>query len=144
MRRWTFCLLAIAVLACGKTTFAALFVHPGGLHTQADLERMRTNVLAGNHPWVDDWQQLLRDPQAQSDWKSAARANMGDSRQRADADAHAAYLNALRCLKSLSNKSFCPFRFWRRQIILGEPPFHHENTPALFSGPQLTMRGLSP
>jgi hypothetical protein len=72
------------------------FIHPGGLHTLADLERMRTNVLAGNHPWIDAWQKLLRDPQARSNWHPAARANMGESRQRADADAHAAYLNTLR------------------------------------------------
>lgn len=61
-----------------------------------DLERMRTNVLAGNSPWIDGWRVLLTNPQAQGNWKPAARANMGDSRQRADADAHAAYLNALR------------------------------------------------
>jgi hypothetical protein len=78
------------------TAKAQLFVHPGGLHTLADLERMKTNALACNHPWIDGWQQLLRDPQAQSNWKTAARPNMGDSRQRADLDAHAAYLNALR------------------------------------------------
>jgi hypothetical protein len=85
-----FALSAIAVVA-GQP-----FVHPGGLHTRADLERMRTNVLAGNSPWIEGWNKLIADPQAQSNWKSAARANMGDSRQRADLDAHAAYLNALR------------------------------------------------
>jgi hypothetical protein len=88
--------IAVVAAVCGKTTFAAPFVHPGGLHTQADLERMRTNVLAGNSPWIDDWRMLERDPQAQSNWKTAARGNMGASRQRADLDAHAAYLNALR------------------------------------------------
>ena len=74
----------------------AQFVHPGGLHTLADLERMRTNVLAGNHPWIDDWQRLLQDPQAQSNWKPVVKDNAHTSRQRADLDAHAAYLNALR------------------------------------------------
>jgi alginate lyase len=77
-------------------TAAPAFVHPGGLHTRADLEWMKTNVLAGNHPWIDDWQALLRDPQAQANWKPNPQANMGVSRQRADLDAHAAYLNALR------------------------------------------------
>ena len=54
--------IAFVAVVCGKTAFATSFVHPGGLHTLADLERMRTNVLAGNHPWIDGWQQLLRDP----------------------------------------------------------------------------------
>jgi hypothetical protein len=89
--------ISVAVLVGATNAFSAQpFIHPGGLHTLADLERMRTNVLAGNHPWIDDWQQLLRDPQSQSNWKSAAQANLGVSRQRADQDAHAAYLNALR------------------------------------------------
>ncbi len=88
-------------LALVATTFAIManaqpFVHPGGLHTLADLERMKTNVLARNHPWIDDWNRLLADRQAQSNYVPAPQANMGVSRQRADADAHAAYLNALR------------------------------------------------
>ena len=83
-------------MGCVWTLPAQPFVHPGGLHTLADLDRMKTNVLAGNHPWIDDWWRLLRDPQAQTNWTPAAQANMGVSRQRADADAHAAYLNALR------------------------------------------------
>jgi hypothetical protein len=90
---------------------APAFVHPGGLHTLADLERMRTNVLAGNHPWVDDWQQLVRDPQAQSNWKPVAQANLGVSRQRADRDAHAAYLNALRwSISGDTNNAECAVR----------------------------------
>lgn len=89
--------LALVFLFSGLSAGSAqTFIHPGGLHTLADLERMKTNVLAGNHPWIDDWRQLERDPQAQANWKPAAQANMGVSRQRADLDAHAAYLNALR------------------------------------------------
>ncbi|HEX9047889.1 MAG TPA: alginate lyase family protein [Verrucomicrobiae bacterium] len=96
------------------------FVHPGGLHTLADLDRMRTNVMAGNHPWIDDWQQLLRDPQAQAKWKPAATANLGDSRQHADLDAHAAYLNALRwCISGDTNNAECAVRIcnaWSRKV----------------------------
>lgn len=72
------------------------FVHPGGLHTQADLDRMKTQVAAGAHPWIDDWNVLITDAQAQNTYTAAARANLGGNRQRADADAHAAYLNAIR------------------------------------------------
>lgn len=88
--------ILLIFLGITDTSHAFPFVHPGGLHTLADLERMKTNVLAGNHPWIDDWNRLLTDPEAQSNWKPAPKANMGVNRQRADKDAHAAYLNTLR------------------------------------------------
>lgn len=74
----------------------AQFVHPGGLHTQADLDRMKAKVAAGAHPWIDDWNLLITDPLAQNSYTPATLPNMGSSRQRADQDAHAAYLNAIR------------------------------------------------
>ena len=48
------------------TVTAQGFVHPGGLHTQADLDRMKTQVAAGAHPWIDDWKVLITDAQAQN------------------------------------------------------------------------------
>jgi hypothetical protein len=72
------------------------FVHPGGLHTGADLERMKARVAAKHTPWIECWGQLLRDPLASADYRPAPRANLGDSRQRASQDAHAAYLNFMR------------------------------------------------
>ena len=75
---------------------AQTFVHPGGLHTLADLDRMKAKVAAGEHPWIDSWNKLITDGQAQNTYTASPQANMGSSRQRADADAHAAYLNALR------------------------------------------------
>lgn len=75
---------------------AQKFVHPGGLHTLADLNRMRKKVAAGEHPWIDGWNKLIADKQAQNTYTAMPTANMGVSRQRADADAHAAYLNAIR------------------------------------------------
>ncbi|MGB8353060.1 MAG: alginate lyase family protein [Chthoniobacteraceae bacterium] len=71
------------------------FVHPGGLHTKADLDRMKTKVAAGEHPWIDDWERLVADPKAQSTWVPAPNANM-PSRQRAEEDAIAMYYNAMR------------------------------------------------
>jgi hypothetical protein len=71
-------------------------MHPGGLHTLADLERMKAQVAAGAHPWIDDWKVLVADPQAQNTYTAAPIADMGANRQRADADAHAAYLNTIR------------------------------------------------
>lgn len=77
-------------------SMAQTFVHPGGLHTQTDLDRMKTKVAAGAHPWIDSWNELIVHPKAQNTYMPAAQANMGVSRQRASADAVAAYLNALR------------------------------------------------
>src|SRR5690242_19089007 len=91
-----FLILLLLFTAIEKKSTAQTFVHPGGLHTQTDLDRMKTQVAAGAHPWIDDWNVLITDPSAQNTYSAGARANMGGSRQRADADAHAAYLNAIR------------------------------------------------
>src|SRR5437867_2023962 len=72
------------------------FVHPGGLHTREDLDRMKAKVAAKEHPWIDSWEKLIADPKAQDTYKAAPKANMGVSRQRAQDDATAAYLNAMR------------------------------------------------
>lgn len=71
------------------------FVHPGGLHTQEDLERMKNKVAAKEHPWIDGWEALTKDRKARNDYRPAPHRHMG-SRQRAQDDATAAYLNALR------------------------------------------------
>jgi fibronectin type 3 domain-containing protein len=85
---------SLTITALGVT--AQSFVHPGGLHTQADLDRMKAQVAAGAHPWIDDWKVLITDAQAQNTFKPSPLANLGASRQQADANAHAAYLNAIR------------------------------------------------
>ena len=72
------------------TPKAQTFVHPGGLHNQTDLDRMKMQVAAGAHPWIDSWNALIDHPKAQNTYTAAARPNMGDSRQRASADAVAA------------------------------------------------------
>lgn len=72
------------------------FRHPAGLHTTADLERMKAKVAAKESPWFECWEQLVQDPWARADYKPAPKANMGVSRQRASQDAHAAYLNFIR------------------------------------------------
>jgi hypothetical protein len=45
------------------------FVHPGLLHTQADLDRMRGGVKAGREPWKSGFEKLNRDGQSRADWK---------------------------------------------------------------------------
>jgi|GEM_PF-215564 len=73
------------------------FVHPGGLHTLEDLNRMKEKVAAGESPWIEGWNALI------SDWKSSASYGMTNGamenanlRQNMNRDAQAAYLNALR------------------------------------------------
>jgi hypothetical protein len=46
--------LVFMLVCLVSQTANAQFVHPGGLHTQADLDRMKTQVAAGAHPWIDD------------------------------------------------------------------------------------------
>ena len=94
-RTMMFVFLLLLISAMSQTA-QAQFVHPGGLHTQADLDRMQTQVAAGAHPWIDDWNKLITDPLARNTYVAAPTANMGSNRQRADQDAHAAYLNAIR------------------------------------------------
>jgi regulation of enolase protein 1 (concanavalin A-like superfamily) len=88
-------LLLALVTGLGQTALAQSFVHPGGLHTQADLDRMKTKVAAGEHPWIDGWNKFIADPKAQNTWRAVPRPNMS-SRQRAQDDATAMYYNALR------------------------------------------------
>lgn len=72
-----------------------VFVHPGGLHSQADLDRMKTKVAEGAHPWIDDWNNLIQDPKAQNTYGASPRADM-NLRQVMSRDGDAAYYNAIR------------------------------------------------
>ena len=86
-------LLVLLVLVSVR---AADFIHPGGLHTKADLDRMKTMVERQASPWLEGWQRLVEDPRSRADYRPSPRANLGDSRQAASRDAHAAYLNFMR------------------------------------------------
>lgn len=50
-------LVAMLALFVVHTT-AAQFVHPGGMHTQADFDRMKAKVAANQSPWVDSYNKL--------------------------------------------------------------------------------------
>ena len=67
----------LLLLGIASQAANAQFVHPGGLHSQADLDRMKAQVAAGAHPWIDDWNLLITDPWAQNTYKAAPRANLG-------------------------------------------------------------------
>jgi autotransporter-associated beta strand protein len=90
-----FVLLSIAALLL-PISANAQFVHPGGLHNQADLDRMKAHVLAGDHPWIDGWNRFLADTGNVLAFNPRATPNMGNSRQNASGDAHIAYNAFLR------------------------------------------------
>lgn len=45
-----------------------VFVHPGVMHTLADLERMKTNVAAGHQPWLAGYNALLADSRSSASY----------------------------------------------------------------------------
>jgi hypothetical protein len=47
------------------STTSRTFVHPGLLHTQADLDRMRTKVNANAQPWLNGWNALTSSAKSQ-------------------------------------------------------------------------------
>ena len=87
-----------------ETAHAAVtFIHPGMLHTQADLDRMKTKVAQGLTPWTDEWNRLKDNSLASSTYTPTFVATVcrndsvcGNSGDQALMDsATAAYLNAL-------------------------------------------------
>ena len=83
-------LALVLVIGLSQTSSAQSFVHPGGLHTKADLDRMKAEVAAGAHPWIDGWNLFITDRKAQNTYRARPGANM-PSRQSAQDDATAMY-----------------------------------------------------
>jgi hypothetical protein len=78
------------------------FVHPGLLHTRADLERIRQGVADGREPWKGGFEPLRRDFQSSAEYKlrgpvAIVTREHGDAATNAKlaSDANAAYQNAL-------------------------------------------------
>jgi autotransporter-associated beta strand protein len=77
------------------------FVHPGCLSQLVDLNRMATNVAAGNHPWIDSWNILTNNSHAQTNYTpnpqgTVTRTSTGGNYTIAMYDIAAAYQCALR------------------------------------------------
>jgi hypothetical protein len=78
------------------------FVHPGLLHPQTDLERMKEKVAQGAQPWASGFERLKRHRQSQADWSvrgpfaSVVRDPLRSQHlDELAADSNAAYQNAL-------------------------------------------------
>ena len=54
----------IFILLCfWSVSTAGQFIHPGMLHTKADLDNIKARVQSGKEPWKTAWQQLQNSPQ---------------------------------------------------------------------------------
>jgi hypothetical protein len=96
-----FC-LALAVSAAFSTRAEAQtpMVHPGILHTSADLQRLKERVAEGTEPYVIGWQRVKSDPRASLDYEPQPYAVVQRTPERASYDAlmqdvHAAELHAI-------------------------------------------------
>ncbi len=72
------------------------FIHPGGLQTMGDLNRIKAKVAAGEHPWIDSWNELVKHPKVQATYAALPFEDMDTNRQRASSDANAAYMLTIR------------------------------------------------
>lgn len=93
------CLLMVATV---RGVEPAPFVHPGLLHTQSDLERMRKMVAQGIEPWKNGFEKLRNHPESKADWRmrgpfAVVVRDALDSQHIAefDQDGNAAYQNAV-------------------------------------------------
>lgn len=80
---------------------AGPFLHPGLLHTQMDLARIKLKVEEGAQPYLDGWNQLVNSPYSQAGWTPRATATIvrggaGDNVALLYNDVARAYQNALR------------------------------------------------
>lgn len=79
---------------------AQAFVHPGILHTEADLLRMKQRVVVGDEPWASGFVALTDHPQSASDYKvrggfeeTGRKPSVRSSEH--ESDANACYQNAM-------------------------------------------------
>jgi hypothetical protein len=94
--------IGTGVAASPATAAGTSFAHPGMLHTQADLDRMRAMVNAGKQPWQAGWDRLVANSHSAAGWTPRPLEMVcrgGSDPQNYPIlynDIHAAYQNALR------------------------------------------------
>jgi hypothetical protein len=74
------------------------FVHPGGWHTETELERVRKNVTAGKQPWLDAWK-AIQNADVNTNYQPRVAANVTDAYWIQN-DGHAAYALAIKWVAS--------------------------------------------
>jgi hypothetical protein len=60
--RQILCAVALALVSIEARAAGAPFVHPGLMHSQADLALVRQKLAAGEEPWTSAWKRLRSDP----------------------------------------------------------------------------------
>lgn len=76
------------------------FAHPGTLHTEEDLARMRAKIAAGQEPWLSGYQMLLSSPYNNLGWPAydveyIVRGPSGSNYTRCQQDAQLIYTLSL-------------------------------------------------
>ena len=76
------------------------FVHPGLLHSRADLDRMRSGVQSHSEPWYTAWQAFLKSRLLAANYQPQAIEVVGrgvgsDGQLNISPDASAVYYNAI-------------------------------------------------
>ncbi|MDF7808618.1 alginate lyase family protein [Pontiellaceae bacterium B12219] len=94
------CLFLVSHDAKSAETKKREFVHPGILHTKADLLHMRKQVAEGKQPWLDGFEVLKAHPQSSSAYvvkggfpETGRKPGVRSSEH--ESDANAAYQNAM-------------------------------------------------
>lgn len=66
--------ISVALALIAPSVMASSFVHPGALHTQADFDRMKTQVAQHAQPWTDGWDVLIKNSHASLNWTPRPQA----------------------------------------------------------------------
>jgi len=101
MRRLSFIIFAFFTLHSIAQTADRGFIHPGGLHTQADFNRVKAQITAKNSTVLKAWSKLRNAEYAQSNVQTypvetIVRGGDGENYINAARGATMAYQNALR------------------------------------------------
>ena len=90
--------LALLMLLILPPKARAAMIHPGGWHTETDLERIRARVAAGKEPWKSAWD-ALKNSAAGLDSTAHVQANVTNP-YAIQSDGHTVYVLAIKWVAS--------------------------------------------
>ena len=108
-----FFLFSLMVLFCAdlssQSVYESFFTHPGLLHSAADLDRMKQNVMMNKEPWASAWKDFLKskwlvDKYVPRPLETVGRGVGSVGQDNIQNDAAAAYYNAIAWYISGNNK----------------------------------------